>query len=174
MASQPALRPSDIVVACELALFPLALFTALSSATGISTGECHNAVRRLRLAGLVLPDERRPAVDPLCDFLAHGVPFAFPPVLGAVTRGVPTAHSAPAFRSIVESTEGPVWAHADGAAHGVSLIPLFPGAPALAGRNDPLYELLAMIDAVRVSPTRVRKIALDLLAARLSATSERR
>jgi hypothetical protein len=168
MPRQPTLRPSDVIVSCQLTITPAAHFQQLAQSTGLSAGECHNAVRRLRLARLVITDERRPSSELLHEFLVHGVPFAFPPILGAQTIGVPTAHSSPAFREIVESMEGFVWPYADGAARGQSLIPLFPGAPALPGRNARLYELLTIIDALRVGTTRVRKTAAALLAERLT------
>jgi hypothetical protein len=173
MSKQPTLRPSDLVVACQLALTPAAQFIDLSKSTGLSAGECHNAVRRLRLARLLLADERRPSADILQQFLVQGAPFAFPPVLGASTVGIPTAHSSPAFRALVESTDGFVWPHADGSARGQSLVPLFPAAPSLPGRNQPLYELLTIIDALRVGTTRIRKLAAELLAERLSRASVR-
>jgi hypothetical protein len=171
MGLQLTLRPSDIVVACQLALTPSAQFSALAESTGLSTGECHNAVRRLRFARLILPDARRPSIDLLHQFLVEGVPFAFPAMLGAPTVGVPTAHSSPVFRELVESSEGYVWPDADGAARGQSFIPLFPGAANLPSRNAPLYDLLTIIDAVRAGSARIRKIAADLLADRLSAKS---
>jgi hypothetical protein len=166
--NQPTLRPSDIVVAYQLALTPREKFVQLANATGISAGECHNAVRRLRFSGLIIPDERRPVKELLQRFLTQGVPFAFPPVLGPGVPGVPTAHSSPVFRGIIESPDVFVWPDADGTARGQSLIPLFPGAPALAARNTPLYELLTIVDAVRVGTTRTRKLAAEMLIERLS------
>lgn len=171
MARQPTLRPGDLVVACQLAVSPSAHFVSLAESTGISSGECHNAVRRLRLARMMMAEERRPAREVLQDFLVHGAPFAFPPVVGSTTIGVPTAHSSPAFRVLVETTDGFVWPQAEGDARGRSLIPLFPGAPALSIKNPALYEMLTIIDALRVGSTRVRKIAAELLAARLAPSS---
>jgi len=168
MSKQPTLRPGDLVVACQLAITPAAQFLQLARATGLSAGECHNAVRRLRLARLILADERRPSNELLRQFLVHGAPVAFPAILSTTTIGVSTAHSSPAFHAIVESSEGFVWPHADGTARGQSLIPLFPGARELPGRNQPLYELLTIIDALRVGTTRVGKVAAELLAERFS------
>jgi hypothetical protein len=172
MAAQVTLRPSDLVVVCQLAIAPAAQFVALAEATGLSTGECHNAVRRLRYARLILPIERRPVIELLHQFLVHGAPFAFPPMMGASTIGVPTAHSSPAFRGIVESSEGIVWPHADGTGRGRSLTPLFPGASNLVDSNPRLYELLSVVDAVRAGTTRIRKIAVELLADRLGSAAE--
>ena len=170
MIKQPTLRPGDLVVACQLAVTPFVQFIPLAKSTGLSAGECHNAVRRLRLAHLLLASERRPPYEVLHNFLVHGAPFAFPAVLGISTIGVSTAHSSPAFRAVIDTTEVIVWPHADGKARGQSLIPLFPGAPALSTTNPVLYELLTIVDALRVGTTRVRKIAAELLAERLSGS----
>jgi hypothetical protein len=170
MIKQPTLRPGDLVVACQLAITPEEKFINIANYTGISAGECHNAVRRLRLARILLSSERRPATDILHNFLVHGAPFAFPAVLGSSTIGVLTAHSAPTFHPSVETAERIVWPYADGKVRGQSLIPLFPAAPALATTNPPLYDVLTIIDALRVGTTRVRKVAAELLAERLSGS----
>jgi hypothetical protein len=167
MSKQTTLRPSDIVVACQLALTPSLKFLEIADSTGISAGECHNAVRRLRLSRLLLSGERRPAGEVLHLFLVQGAPFAFPPILGPQTIGTATAQSAPVLRNVVESSDGFVWPDAAGVARGQSLVPLYPGAPSLPDRNEPLYELLAIVDALRVGTTRVRAVASELLADRL-------
>ena len=141
------------------------------NATGLSVGECHNAVRRLRFARLILPDERRPSLELLHGFLVDGAPFAFPAMLGASAIGVPTMLSSPAFRGLVESSENVVWPDADGTARGQSMVPLFPGASKLAIQNAPLYELLTIVDAIRAGSTRTRKLAADLLATHLGAAA---
>src|ERR1039457_228768 len=102
MSKQPTLRPSDLVVACQLAVTPAAQFLQLARAAGVSAGESHNAVRRLRLARLILVDERRPSNELLQQFLVHGAPVAFPAILSTTTIGVSTAHSSPAFHAIVD------------------------------------------------------------------------
>ena len=168
MSKQITLRPSDIVVACQLTISPQAQFIQLSQSTGLSAGECHNAVRRLRQAHIVLADDRRLATDVLAGFLIDGVPFAFPPMLGAETIGIPTAHRGPAFASILEAPEGFVWPDPGGGIRGQSLVPLFPGAPALPQMNEALYNLLTIVDALRVGTARIRRAAADLLAEQLS------
>ncbi len=167
---QPTLRPSDIVIACQLTLSPLAQFASLATSTGISAGECHNAVRRLRQARLILADERRPATEVLRLFLEQGAPFAFPAVVGPPAVGIATGHVSEPFRGAIHASDGFVWPHADGTARGQSLTPLFPGATGLPDRNAPLYELLTIIDALRTGTTRVRKIAAELLAMRFGDT----
>jgi hypothetical protein len=136
--------------------------------TGVSTGECHNAVRRLRFARLILPDERRPPIEMLHRFLVEGAPFAFPAMVGPMAVGIPTAVSSPVFCGVVESPNGFVWPHPDGIARGQTVVPLFPAATNLVSANTPLYEVLTIIDALRTGSTRIRKLAADLLAERFS------
>ena len=92
-------------------------------------------------------------------------------MLGPSVRGVPTAHASPAFRGIVESPDVVAWPHVDGTVRGESLVPLYPAAPTLPALNPPLYELLSIVDALRIGSTRLRKVAADLLAAQLAGNS---
>lgn len=165
---QPTLRPGDVVVALQLALTPSALFAELSATIGLSVGECHNAVRRLAMAGLLVPNSRRPVTELLARFLAHGVPHAFPPMVGQPSIGVPSAHSASVFSGKVASDERFVWPDADGTERGLALVPLFPRAAETAKRNPALYDLLAIVDALRVGSARERKVAEELLRERLA------
>ena len=167
-SKQPTLRPSDLVVALQLAITPEAQFLDLAKLTVLSTGECHNAVRRLRLSKLLLANERRPSLELLQQFLIHGAPFAFPPVIGQPVAGVPTGHSAPPFQGILEAGEQLVWAAVDGTTRGRSIVPLAPRAAELALKNEALYELLTLVDALRSGTARIRKLAADLLAQRLA------
>src|SRR3977135_2878723 len=108
---QQALKPIDVVVCCQLAVTPDAAFKALSRSTGISVGECYNAVRRLRVASLLNPIVRRPTTELLLRFLVHGVPHAFAPQAGPVVVGVPTGLGAPVFSEYLSAPESYVWAH---------------------------------------------------------------
>ena len=166
---QPTLRPGDVVIALQLAIADKTGFKNLASATGLSVGECHNAVRRLAMARLTSPASRRPVTELLLRFMVHGVPCAFPAVVGAPSVGVATAYSAGVFTGKVSSEERFVWPDADGTERGLALTPLFPRAAQLATRNRALYDLLAIVDALRVGRTRERKVAEELLRERLSA-----
>jgi hypothetical protein len=50
---------------------------------------------------------------------------------------------------------------------GESLVPLYDGAPQLASTAPELYELLTLVDAIRVGRARERKMATEALDARL-------
>lgn len=57
----------------------------------------------------------------------------------------------------------PVWPDAHGTARGYSLMPLYPSVPQAAKRDAKLYEVLALLDAVRAGRARERKLAADML-----------
>lgn len=129
----------------------------------MSVGECHNAVRRLALAGLLSPETRRPVRELLTRFLLHGVPHAFPPVIGPPGPGVQTALAAPVFTGLAAADERYVWPDAEGPDRGLSLLPLYPAATRVARSNRRLYDLLAIVDTLRVGRPRERKAAEALL-----------
>jgi hypothetical protein len=168
----PSLRPHDVVVALQLALTPGAPYRALALAVGLSQGEVHNAVKRLAFARLVRPDTRAVHRGALLEFLAAGVPYAFPAEPGPDTRGVPTAHAAPPLASEFPDVAAVVWPAAEGQRRGAAVEPLYAGAPGTFRSNRELYELLALVDALRVGRARERRRAKGLLQDRLTGTVE--
>ena len=101
----------------------------------------------------------------LMEFLSHGLRYAFPPVRGSMVRGVPTGASAAPLKSrLLQDTEPPtVWPYAEGKVRGISLAPLYKGAPKAALRDPKFYNLLALCDAIRSGRTRERNLAVELL-----------
>lgn len=164
---QASLRPGDVAVALELALRPAEGLVPLAKAVGISLGEAHNAVRRLRSARLLRPDDRQVVKHALLDFLMSGVPYAFPAMLGAESRGVATAWSAPPLAEEFSGADAIVWPSAEGRLRGQSLTPLYPGAPSLARSRPDVYQLLALVDALRIGRARERARAAIVLRDRL-------
>lgn len=167
---QPSLRPGDVAVALELANRPRQPLVPLARGLGISLGEAHNAVRRLRTARLVRPDERTVVVHALLDFLVSGVPYAFPGILGPEARGIPTAWSAPPLAEAFSGADPIVWPSAAGKLRGQSLTPLYPGAPGLSRSRPDVHEMLALVDAVRIGRARERTLAVAHLRKRLRAS----
>lgn len=165
------LRPLDVPVALSLAIRPNATFADLARDLGVSTSTAHGAVERLTFSGLMSPMAgRRHAVNlpALEEFLYHGIRYAFPARRGRRQRGVPTSHSAPALQQELGSAADPVvWASSRGSLVGASLEPLIPGAPALPDRYPELYELLTLVDGLRIGTVRDREASARLLAARL-------
>jgi DNA-binding Lrp family transcriptional regulator len=167
------LKPQDIVVTLRLCLPDGAdlSYSALAQALVMSPSEVHAAVKRAARAGLVSADgARKTRRQALLELLQHGVRYVFPPDRGGETRGFPTAAAAPALQA--HFPQGylipPVWPHPGGPARGVALEPLYRTVPDAVQRNADLYELLALVDLIRIGGARERRVAGDLLRARLS------
>ena len=137
----------------------------------ISSSEVHAALKRLAFARLVSSDadENRPILEAAEEFLVHGVKYAFPVRPGEVTRGLATSYAAPPLNQQIDpgSEPPPVWPFPEGPQRGVSLEPLYKTAPVAARRDPFLYELLALVDALREGRARERKLAEKELVARI-------
>jgi hypothetical protein len=174
--AQPVLRPQDVLVLAKLLTYGgiRPAISEMGTELSVSPSEVHGALKRLEQARLVDTAGSRPVLQAVEEFLVHGVKYAFPPQHGSVTRGVPTSYAAPPLSALIVASADlpPVWPHADGAVRGVSLEPLYRSAPAAALRDPALYELLALIDALRDGRARERKLAEAELSARIRSHSD--
>lgn len=167
---QRSTRPIDVVVALQLTITPSAIYASLAESVGISVSEAHSSVSRLKQAALLRPDRRSVAIGSLLDFLKYGLRHAFPPHFGPQALGVPTAHSAPSLSRRLSSTEPIVWPHTYGTLLGMSLTPLCSSAPVFASSNPRLYELLTLVDSLRIGQSLERTLAEQGLRANLEAS----
>ena len=162
-----SLKPQDILVCLKLAANYGApwSYPSLVHALHLSVGEAHKSVNRLATARLYDEMQRRPRMAALEEFLIHGVKYAFPSQRGGPTRGIPTAYGAsPLKEFFVESTEElPVWPYAEGSSRGYEFSPIYATAPQAALKDPKLYELLALLDAIRGGGARERQQAEKLL-----------
>ncbi len=171
--SQPTLRPQDVVVLTKLLAYggrrpPMA---QIAMDLSISSSEVHAALKRLAASGLISGDAEgnRPRLAAVQEFLVHGLKYAFPAKRGEVTRGVPTSYAAPPLNKQIQPGPDlpPVWPFPEGQQRGVGLEPLYKTVPAAALRDRVLYELLALIDALREGRARERQLAEKALIQRL-------
>lgn len=163
------MKPQDILVLLKLAAHPGAPWTynRLAESVGLSASETHASAQRLVLSGLArgapMPVPVRAAVH---EFLAHGLRYVFPAEYTRVTRGVPTAASAPSIAGALElvTPELPVvWPLSTGAVRGQGLVPVHPSMPTAALRDPELHELLALADLLRIGSARERSLAIKAL-----------
>ena len=168
-----SLHPQDVVVLAKLLCYlgrrPSLVRMAIDLI--LSASQVHAALNRLAAARLVFKDARNSRPNPTAaeEFLVHGMKYAFPARRGGVTRGMLTSYAAPPLnRRISGGTDlPPVWPFARGEHRGVSLEPLHQMVP-LAARADPsLYELLALLDALRDGRARERSLAEREIAKRV-------
>jgi len=144
-------------------------FPDLATASGLSLSEAHGAVKRCMTSRLLVRssnDGNLLAIrDNLQEFLLHGVRYSFPAERGRVSRGVPTAHSAPVFEGKVVAAEDDllVWPHPAGTERGETIVPLYKTVPEIALADPALYDVLALVDAMRIGNAQERKLATGML-----------
>jgi hypothetical protein len=169
------LRPYDILVLLKLVRIgglPWT-FDSVAHELGLSASAVHRSVDRATESRLFNRKRREVERAALQEVLVHGVRYFFPPVWGGEARGIPTAWAAPPLSGrIAHSGENPpVWPSPDGKARGLALEPLDPRVPGTVIRDEHLWELLALVDAIRIGGARERSLAADELEARLKGRS---
>lgn len=163
------LKPQDILVLLKLVAIDNGewSFGGLAVELGMSSSEVHAACNRALEAKLAIKQSGKviPLRQNLKSFIVNGLPFVFYPVRGELVRGMPTGHGAePLAKLMGEDGEPvPVWPDPEGSVRGISFKPLFKAVPKAAKKDQKLYKLLVLVDAIRAGNTRERKIAIDLL-----------
>jgi hypothetical protein len=80
-----------------------------------------------------------------------------------------TAYSiSPLKEQIVNSGEAIVWALPTGTEVGLAISPLYPSVPMAASADPQLYELLGLVDAIRIGQIREQQLAAIALQERLA------
>lgn len=146
---------------------------ALEQSTGISKSEVSNALNRCIAAGLAklernsgIPRTNTRALD---EFLGHGLKYVFPARPGPIVRGMATSHAAPVLngRLLSGGEHIYVWEDAHGSDMGQAVEPLFKSVPQAARRDETLYAMLALVDAIRLGRERESSLAKTLLTQQL-------
>lgn len=179
------LKPQDVLVALKLIAQgekPWS-YHQLAVELGMSPSEVHHSVRRATVSGLLFraprpsPGGRRgvahhaPNRAALREFLVHGLHYVYPPERGGEARGMPTAHAASPLRRKIRDGDHlpPVWPSPHGTVRGLAFSPLYRSAPEAASRDPALYELLALVDALRGGRARERDLARHEIEKRLAS-----
>lgn len=107
----------------------------------------------------------------LKEFLIHGAKYSFPVDRGGLTRGTPTAEATAPLNQILtqDFPLPPVWPNPAGLLRGIAFSPLYKNVPQAALRDPKLYELLALVDAIREGRAREREIAIRELTTRIDS-----
>ena len=106
-------------------------------------------------------------VNSFIEFLLYGLKYVFPTEPGALVKGIPTAHSASPIKEHIYSNEMYVWPYAKGTHRGQAIEPLYKTLPQVATEDNLFYELLTIVDTIRVGRVREIKIATLELNKRL-------
>jgi len=169
---QQSLKPQDVLVLAKLITGQARRPTMaqLASELGLSSSQIHASLKRLEKSRLIAApaDGGRPLVHAVEQFLIYGLKYVFPAQRGEITRGIPTAHAAPPLnRHFAPADLPPVWPDPDGEVRGTSLDPFHKMVPVAIRKDPALYELLALIEALRDGRARERQLAERELTTRL-------
>lgn len=159
------MRPQDVVVLLKIRMEEGNPWTqtSLSKSLFMSQSEISESLARSQYARLLFEKGRKVARQPFMDLLQYGIPFMFAQQPGNIVRGIPTAHSAAPLKNAIQSEEHYVWPYAKGSVRGQSIRPLFSAVLKAVEHDTQLYEMLALIDALRVGKVREKSMAIDLL-----------
>lgn len=168
-----SLRSQDVVVLLKLALIgeKRPPYLKIAQELHMYPSEVYTSIKRARASRLVQGPELGDRLNrsALLEFLVHGVRYSFPPEQGALTRGLPTAYAAPPLNAKIDGGDEPypVWPYAEGPVRGYSFSPLHKNVPQAALEDAKLYELLALVDAIRDGRARERTEAIRELRQRI-------
>lgn len=165
------LKPQDVIVALKIHVAGPMPFSALGASVGISASQAYSAVQRAIRCGILAEGGKRIKPVALLEMLVALKRF-FPAEKGAITKGIPTAHSGPPLKDIVTGSQEAtvVWPDPDGTTVGIAYVPLYKTVPHAAKSDNELYELLSLVDALRSGRAREVAIAKNELASRLGVT----
>lgn len=168
-AQQPTMSPLDVVVLLKIISLGNQPWNQkpLADSLGISQSEISKSIARSKFAGLLDSTGKSVRRLAMMDFLQYGIAYIFPQQAGALVRGIPTAHSAVPLNTIIQSTEAYVWPSGKGNLRGQSITPLYPSVIDAVENDQKLYELLALVDAVRVGRAREKELAIKELKNRV-------
>ena len=158
------MRPHDVVVLLKIiSINNEWLNKDLSESLFISSSEISESLNRSMIARLISPDKKKVFKNALIRFIENGLAFVFPVEPGAVERGIPTAHSAPILKEQFLSEENYVWPYPNGKVRGQSIVPLYQNQVMAVLNDEKLYNMLALVDSIRVGKVRESQKAVGLL-----------
>ena len=164
------MKSQDIIILLKLLLLEKEdwKYATLAEDLNMSSSTIFAALNRANLAGLYHKNTRTINKDGLLEFLIHGFKYVFPVTLGKLAKGIPTAHSANPLAQYIHSEKDIyVWQSAYGTIRGQTIIPLYASVPQLVQKDAQLYELLSLIDALRVGKAREKNLAIEELTKRI-------
>lgn len=168
------LKPQDVLILLKLVAQGDMnwVYSRLAMELSMSSSEIHAAMKRAYSAGLMVDkgDTIMPDAKNLEEFIVYGLKYAFAAERGDVCMGIPTSYAAKPLcdRVISDDTSPPVWPDDNGKVQGIAFRPLYPSVPDAVRVDSALYELLALVDAIRGGRTREKSVAIREIKARFT------
>ena len=165
MKKHSGMRPHDVVILLKIATYGDNDWYMKDIANDllISPSEVSESLNRSVLAGLISNNKKRLMKSALYDFIVYGLKYVYPAKAGALVRGIKTSHSAPPLSDEILSDEIYVWPYVEGDIRGFSIEPLHQNVPKACIKDSKLYELLTLVDAIRIGSKREYNFAVNEL-----------
>ncbi len=191
MKIQNGMKPQDILVLLTIIAYGKRswLNKDIAQVLRISAAEVSDSLKRSVFARMIDSSKKEISRMALYEFLLYGIKYVFPVRPSEISRGIVTAHSAsPLNDSIVSGNDNYVWPYVEGTIKGQVIEPLYKTLPEavacfFTGQIDEmkfrdsdvmqkneyqkLYELLTLVDAIRVGRAREVNLARKELEKRI-------
>lgn len=164
------LKPQDIVILLKIIALgdKQWMHHTLAEELGMSQSEVSQSLARSCYAGLIDTTKKKVNRHALQELLSGAISYVFPQHPGPIVRGVATAHSAEPLKNYISSEEKYVWPSAKGHERGQAIEPLYATVVQAVLKDKELYELLSLVDAIRVGRTREKELAKKELEKKLT------
>lgn len=167
MKEHKGMRPQDIVILLKI----ISLrdndwrLKDLSKQLRISGSEVSESLNRSLIGGLIEDDKHTIRKEELLEFLVYGLKYVYPVVEGSLARGLATAHSAPILKDEFVLDNNYIWPAKGFSTKGISVKPLYSTVPDACKGDQNLYDLLVLVDALRLGKR--EKLVVELLAKKI-------
>lgn len=145
----------------------------LAEAIGISASEVSKGTKRLMASHLAVERSGKLYVESgaLLEWLCYGVRYAYPQESIGYGRGMATAWNCPLLKcDIVPPLPAWVWPVAAGNVEGILISPIHNAVPLAASRDENLYRVMSLLEAIRGGKPRELSIARDQLTKLIKGT----
>ena len=135
------LKPQDVLILLKLMVSPALNQKKLAQCLDISSAEVSHGFRRLKNSKL-LTVNNGVNKETSSEFLIHALKYMFPPQLGTIAVGIPTAYARPGFSFVRYSSDDIyIWPHPEGTVKGIALKPIYPSLPSACLQDEKLYKI---------------------------------
>lgn len=166
------LKQQDILILLKIVTYKGVSFAMkdVAAALKISPSQVTESLERCRCCGLIDSTKQKVQKLALLELLVHGIKYVFPITPGGRVRGIPTAHYVSPMKEQIVASDNDmlVWPYSRGNHKGFSITPLYRTVPEIVQNDEELYQLLAIVDCLRMGRRREVELAKDELEKRLA------
>ena len=165
------MKPQDILVLAKIVAMGQNpwLGQDLAVELCISKSEISESLNRSKYARLLDFSKQKVNSAAFFDFLAYGIRYVYPALTKGRQKGFLTAFSAAPLNKRIVSKTSIVWASENGTAFGESIEPLYPAVVQAIQKDKSLYEIMSLIEVIRIGRVREIELAKDELKARFQS-----